>query len=151
MKGSNPTYPHEFNCDNEEDELGFSNWMTPSRGTPSSPTETVLSSAEKGGAGERGLLGSAPASALAKVRRVFEVLLEEEIVDLWWEKSGGFGLAVRRGDERGGLLAERALQGAWVRCNMCVSGEHELITGQWILTLIHSFFLVGKVDPTNKI
>lgn len=119
-RGSNPTYPHEFNFDNEEDELGLSIWITPSRGTPSSPTETVLSSPGRGGAGGRGLLGSAPASALAKVRRVFGVFLEEGGLGLWWEKRGAFGFAMRRGDERGDLLAERALLAAWVRCNMCV-------------------------------
>lgn len=55
-------------------------------------------------------------------------------------KERGFGLAVRRGEERGGLLAERALQGACVRCDVCVSGEYELITAHSLSFIAFSWW-----------
>lgn len=114
-------YPH---LRKREDELGFSNWMTPSKGMFSWPTKTGWSLSKEGGGGGGGELEKAclvaaevesmPPSAFASViLRDFKAFALEANLGLRLEKRGGFGFVNLGGDEREQRLADKAPLGAW--------------------------------------
>lgn len=112
-------YPH---FSKREEELGFSNWMTPSNGTSSPATKTVWSLA-KGAEGaeaeveEEVLVAepdSMPPSALASV--TCKVLLELLVVmnlSIGFDNGSGFAVMNLEGDERE-RFADMAPKGVWL-------------------------------------